>query len=91
MAGKSINSKTKGKQRIRLPGGRSKVAVKQKRSSRVVCGVTGKPLQAVPQARSSKMQTISKSKRRPERPYGGVLSSMAARKLIIAKAREEEQ
>jgi len=54
MAGKSVNSKTKGKQTIRLPGGRSKVAVKQKRSSRVVCAVTGKPLQAVPQARSAK-------------------------------------
>ncbi len=91
MAGKSVNSKTKGKQTIRLPGGRSKVTVKQKRSSRVVCAVTGKPLQAVPQARSAKLQTISKSKRRPERPYGGVLSSKATRKLLITKAREEEQ
>ncbi len=91
MAGKSINSKSKGKQTIRLPGGRSKVAIKQKRSSRVVCAVTGKPLQAVPQARSAKMQRISKSKRRPERPYGGVLSPKAARKLIITKTREEEQ
>ena len=44
-------------------------------------------LQAVPRGRPYKMQNMAKTKKRPERPYGGVLCSKCLRKEMITKAR----
>jgi large subunit ribosomal protein L34e len=91
MAGKSINSRTKRRVAVKLPGNRTKVKITNKKPSRAVCASTGKPLQAVPQLKGPQIRRLSKSKRRPERPYGGFLSSKAMRKLFIKKAREESK
>ena len=51
------------------------------------CGDCHKVLQAIPRATHSQMQNMAKTKKRPERPYGGVLCSACMRKVMVAKAR----
>ncbi len=53
---------------------------KLKRSS---CGTCGTALKGVPNKIQSKLKNLSKTKKRPERPFGGVLCSSCMRKKII--------
>jgi len=55
-----------------------------------VCSVTGETLKGVPRALPGKMKNMSKSQKRPSRPFGGVLSSRASRAEIKRRARSEE-
>ncbi len=89
MAGKSINSRSLRRNVRRLPGGRSKIVTSKKKSSKLKCHLTGKVLQGVPRVSSTGMSRISKSKRAPSRPFGGVLSTKVTRVMFIKKAREE--
>ena len=53
------------------------------------CPVTGEKLKGVPRATPNQLKKVPKSSRRPERPYGGVLSSKATRTIMKEKARQE--
>lgn len=55
--------------------------------ARAQCGDCGKELQGVPRARPVELRSMPKTKKRPERPFGGVLCSSCMRKRMIAKAR----
>lgn len=67
----------------------SKTTIKYKKSkpSKAKCGSCGAILKGVARARPTKMQNMSKSSKRPSRPYGGNLCSKCMRAKIIAKAR----
>jgi len=43
-------------------------------------------LPGMPKARPIKMQNVSKSSKRPERPYAGILCSACMRREIISKS-----
>ena len=90
MTGRSLQSKSLRKNVQRLPGGRLKTKVSGKKRSRLRCAVTGKPLQGVPMVRSSAVNRVEKSKRAPNRPYGGVLNPSVTKAMFIKKAREEK-
>lgn len=45
----------------------------------------------MPRERPYKMQRLPKTKKRPERPYGGRLCSACARRAIIASARKAQK
>ena len=70
----------------RLPSGKLTTHYVKRRHNPVRCAETGQILPGV--ARNS--DKASKSQKRPERPYGGVLSSKALRRKIIQKSRSEE-
>lgn len=89
MTRKSLKSKSLRKNVQRLPGGRLKTASSRKKRSRLKCAVTGKPLSGVPRVKSSAVRRIEKSKRAPNRPYGGVLNPSVTKAMFIKKAREE--
>lgn len=89
MTGKSLNSKSIRKNVQRLPGGRTKIRTSRKKRSILKCSVTGKQLQGVPRVRSSAVRRIEKSKRAPNRPFGGVLNPSVTKSMFIQKAREE--
>jgi large subunit ribosomal protein L34e len=58
-----------------------------KRKPRVShCSACGKRLQGIPRGRPYEMQNMPKTKKRPERPFGGTLCSACARKKIIEEA-----
>ena len=85
----TLNSHSFRKLPRKIPGGSWKIATERKKSSMPVCAITGKMLHGVPNARGTEMERIEKSKRRPERPYGGMLSSRETRLMMTKKAREE--
>ena len=70
------------------PGGKNKIHYRKRKPSKAKCGRCGAVLKGVPRERPFKMQNMPKTKKRPERPYGGVLCSRCMRDTIIKKARE---
>ena len=72
---------------VKVPGGDTKVHYKERKPQNAHCAITGEVLHGVPRERPAKLGKLSKSKRRPERPYGGMLSSKALRLLMKRKAR----
>ena len=53
-----------------------------------VCHVTGQTLKGVPRDTPAKIGKLAKTERRPQRPFGGVLSSKAAREVHKSEARK---
>lgn len=72
----------------KTPGGRTIVHYGKRKPSKARCAKCGDLLKGVARERPYKMQNMAKTKKRPERPYGGVLCSRCMRMLIIKKARE---
>lgn len=72
---------------VKTPGGRTAVHFKRKKPSKAKCGNCGKALLGVARGCISKIRKLSKTKRRPERPYGGALCSKCTRSLLKEKAR----
>ena len=72
---------------VKTPGGKNKVHYRQRKPRKATCPVEGTPLAGVPRELPAKMRNIPKSQRRPERPYGGILSSKATRSLLKQRAR----
>jgi large subunit ribosomal protein L34e len=52
------------------------------------CSVTGETLKGVPRVLPVKLRKMAISKKRPSRPFGGVLSSRASRTELKARARK---
>ncbi len=72
----------------KTPGGKVVLHYKKRKPKLARCGSCGAVLKGVVKARPSKLKNMPKTKKRPERPYGGVLCSKCLRKLMIEKARK---
>lgn len=70
------------------PGHRNVTHYSRKKPKLGTCPVTGEKLKGVPRERPVKMRNMAKSSKRPQRPFGGVLSSKASREVLKNKARE---
>ena len=68
--------------KIRTPGGKTKISYRKRKPGKAHCGTCGAVLSGVPSERQHKMRKIPKTKKRPERPYGGVLCSRCMREKI---------
>jgi large subunit ribosomal protein L34e len=75
---------------VRTPGGRTVIHFKIKKPVKVKCSNCGKPLAGVPRVSPSKMKNLPKTKKRPERPYGGVFCSVCTRSLLKDRARTKK-
>jgi large subunit ribosomal protein L34e len=73
--------------RTKMPGGGFKVVYKRKKPAKAQCANCGAALKGVPTKRSYQIRNLAKTKRRPERPYGGVLCTKCTRNLMAEKAR----
>ncbi len=71
--------------RKKLPGGASIVYYFKKKPKAAVCARCKKPLHGVSGISSSRKKKSAKSKRKPQRPYGGNLCSKCARVVIKEK------
>ena len=69
---------------VKVPGGSTKIHFKKKKPSKAKCGSCGCQLSGVPRELPTKMKNMAKTKKRPERPYGGVLCSKCTRSLLKA-------
>ncbi len=72
---------------VATPGGKNVIHYRPRKHARAQCGTCGAFLQAVMTARPRLLARFSKSERRPQRPFGGVLCSKCSRAAIKAKAR----
>ncbi|MAG60625.1 50S ribosomal protein L34e [archaeon] len=76
---------------VKTPGGKTVKHYRKRKPSPAICAIYGTPLAGVPKDKTSKIRNLPKSQRRPERPYGGVLSSRAMRAVIKEQSRIENQ
>ena len=69
------------------PGGERKIHYERRRPAAPKCAQCKKPLPGVARGTPAEVKKLSKTQRRPERPYGGVLCSQCLRKEMIKKAK----
>ncbi len=75
------------KRKVRVPGGRTVTRYLERAPKQQRCAVTGEPLHGIPRLSATKAKKAPKTLKRPERPYGGVLSSRAMRAKMAGEAR----
>jgi len=88
MVRKMLRSRSVKKTQVKVPGGRTKTHYKKEKPKKARCGICGSELKGVPKVRPSDLKKLSKTEKRPERPYGGVLCSKCMREIYRKKARE---
>ncbi len=69
--------------KVKTPGGRTVYHKIKKKTSYARCCICKKPLSGVPRVRPYKLKSMAKTKKRPERMYGGVLCPRCLRKKIF--------
>ena len=74
--------------KTRIPSGKSIIHYKRRKPAKHRCGMCGNVLQAVPNQIPSKIKKLSKSQRRPQRPFGGVLCSKCMREVSKESVRK---
>ena len=72
----------------KVPGGGTNLHYKKRKPQSAKCGSCGAVLKGIPRELPFKMRSMAKTKKRPERPFGGVLCSKCMRKEIIKKIRQ---
>ena len=72
---------------VRTPGARTVLSHRRRKPSKAQCAGCGIVLKGVPREIPGKIKKLSKTQRRPERPYGGVLCGGCMRKTFIEKAK----
>lgn len=71
----------------KTPGGKTVLHYKERKLKGARCSDCGVVLQGIPRERTYKMKNLPKTKKRPERPFGGILCSRCMRKKIIEQTR----
>ena len=72
---------------VRTPSGKNKIHYRKRKPSKSKCSSCSKILKGVPNIRATKLKRISKSKKRPSRPFGGELCSSCSRKELIKRSK----
>lgn len=72
----------------KVSGGRVSLHYKKKKPKAARCGSCGALLKGIPRELPFRMRSMAKTKKRPERPFGGVLCSKCMRNVIIDKIRQ---
>jgi len=81
-------TRTKRNVFVKAPGGRVSVHRKRFRPNKPQCAECGAELKGVIRGTPCQVAKTSKTQRRPERPYGGVLCSRCTRKKILESVRK---
>ena len=72
----------------RVPGGRTVIQYKRRKPKAAICSNCGAVLKGIPRERPFKMRSMAKTKKRPERPFGGKLCSRCMRLEFINRVRQ---
>jgi len=73
----------------RTSKGKAKIIYRKRKPGKIICGVCKSKLHGIPRLIKSKFRHLSKSSKRPTRPYGGYLCSKCTREKIKEKALEK--
>ncbi len=77
-----VSGKYKSRSRRRVfvkTSGKTRIHYRKRKPSKSKCAKCKAILKGVPHVRASKLKSIPKTKKRPERPFGGVLCSKCMR------------
>jgi large subunit ribosomal protein L34e len=91
MVAPNKRSHSKRRVSVRTPGGKTVMHYRERKPKLGTCPVTGEKLKGVPRASAREMHKLAKSKKRPQRPFGGALSSRAMRRKVIDETRALSQ
>ena len=72
----------------KTPGGRVSIHYKKRKPKSAKCGGCGVALKGIPRGFPHEMSKMAKSKKRPQRPFGGFLCSKCMRSEIVKKNRQ---
>ena len=75
----------------KTPGGRSVIHYERRKHSIAKCSACKKPLSGVPRERDSGIAKLPKTKKRPDRPFGGNLCSSCMRREMKRRLFESFQ
>lgn len=76
------------KARVRKsPGGKKVLKYKAEKNAKATCALCEAKLNAVPNKSTGQMAKLSKTQKRPQRAFGGVLCSSCTHQIIKEKAR----
>ena len=73
---------------VKVPGSKTKLHYKRRKPSKAKCANCGTVLKGVPRELPYKMRNLAKTKKRPQRPYGGVLCSKCTKQKIKERLRK---
>ena len=90
MAEAKIKSRTFRRIKVKLPGNRVTVHYRKRKPRQAICAGCGAVLHGVPRERPYKMRNMPKTKKRPERPFGGILCSICMRKRIKESIKNQQ-
>jgi len=80
---------TSSKKRMRHAQTRASVTTKAKKPSPATCALCGKNLAGMPRRGVHEKSKLSKTQKRPQRPFGGVLCANCTEAVIKEKTRLE--
>ena len=89
MTQNKTKSRTFARKKVRTINGTKTVYTRRKPKTGT-CPVTGEKLKGVPRVLPAGMRNLAKTEKRPQRPFGGVLSSKASRQELKKRARTKE-
>jgi len=88
MPANRFRSRSYKRMRKNTPGGVNVLRYKKKKPSKHVCAECGAILHGVPRGRPYEIAKLSKTSKRPSRPYGGYLCTKCMRKHFKEEARK---
>ncbi|MFH1072970.1 MAG: 50S ribosomal protein L34e [Nanoarchaeota archaeon] len=77
-----FKSRTFRRVHVRTPKGVSTLRYDRRKPKNAHCGRCGDSLKGIPRLLPGKMHNLAKTKKRPERPYGGTLCTKCMRQKI---------
>ncbi len=83
----SLRTRSKKRVKVRTPGGRLALHFKREKPGYAKCAICGAKLNGVPRLLPSKLSKLPKTKKRPQRPYGGHLCPRCYSRLLIKSTR----
>ncbi len=84
----NLRSRTFRRVYVRTPAGRNVLHHRRRKNGKPQCKDCGKELSGVARGTPAQIHRLSKTQRRPQRPYGGVLCSSCTRNLIKEQSRK---
>ncbi len=83
-----FKSRSKKMKYVKIPGGRTVIHYKSKKSSKAKCADCGIVLKGIKNKLPAKMKNLPKINKKVSRPYGGNLCSKCMRRKIISEVRK---
>jgi len=85
----ALRSRSRRKVQKKTPSGKTVVHYKKRKPNTHKCAICHANLHGKPRGSPVEIRKLSKSERKPERPFGGMLCSRCTRKIISLRARLE--